>query len=365
MTAGFFSPLPPARTGVADYAAALVPALSELGRVRLNAHGDVPLYHLGNNALHAGIYRRALERPGVIVLHDAVLSHFLLGALNRGEWIDEFAYNYGEWPRGLAAELWENRSRSAGDARYFEYPMLRRAAESAKAIIVHNPAAARAVLAHAPRARIFEIPHLFAPPALPGAEEVAQWRRGRGVGERTFLFGVFGYLRDSKRLPVVLRAFATARRARPGIALLVAGEFAGAGLERALAPLLAAPGVLRAGYAPEREFWLMARAADACINLRYPAAGETSGIAVRLMGIGKPVILTNGEEVSRYPYDACLRVDPGVAEERMLAEYMICLAEFPDAARDIGRRAAAYIAARHAPRHAALLYWEALRSSFA
>jgi hypothetical protein len=34
---------------------------------------------------------------------------------------------------------------------------------------------------------------------------------------------------------------------------------------------------------------------DACINLRYPAAGETSGIAIRLMGIGKPVLLTDGE----------------------------------------------------------------------
>src|SRR5207253_9475044 len=42
------------------------------------ARCDIALYHLGNNALHAAIYRRALDEPGVVVLHDAVLQHFLL-----------------------------------------------------------------------------------------------------------------------------------------------------------------------------------------------------------------------------------------------------------------------------------------------
>jgi glycosyltransferase involved in cell wall biosynthesis len=362
LTLGFFSPLPPARTGVADYAAELVPALRELGRIRLNAHGDLPLYHLGNNPLHTSIYAEALARPGIVVLHDAVLTHFLLGALDRAAWIEEFAYNYGEWPRSLAAELWEGRSRSAGDPRYFEYPMLRRVAEAARAVVVHNPAAARAVLAHAPGARVFEIPHLFAPAAPPGADAIAAWRKNRGISESTFLFGVFGYLRETKRLPGILRAFELARRARPDIALLVAGRFVSPGLERALAPLLSAPGVVRVGYAPEPEFRLMASAVDACVNLRWPAAGETSGIAVRLMGAGKPVILTAGDEVARYPFDACLRIEPGLVEERLLAEHMIRLSEYPEAAHDMGRRAAAYIAACHAPRRAARLYWEAVRS---
>jgi glycosyltransferase involved in cell wall biosynthesis len=363
LTLGFFSPLPPARTGVADYAAELLPALRELGRVALNAHGDVPLYHLGNHPLHARIYAEALARPGIVVLHDAVLSHFLLGTLDRAAWIEEFAYNYGEWPRGLAAELWEGRSRSACDRRYFDYPMLRRAAETARAVIVHNPAAARAVLAHAPRARVFEIPHLFAPQTPPGPEEIAAWRRRHGIPESAFLFGVFGYLRDSKRLPGILRAFELVRRARPAAALLLAGRFVSPHLERALAPLLSAPGIVRVGYTPDPEFRLMASAVDACINLRWPSAGETSGVAVRLMGAGKPVLLTAGEEIARYPGDACLRVEPGLAEVHSLAGQMIWLSTHPEAARDVGCRAAAYIAACHAPRRAAQLYWEAARSS--
>ena len=44
MTVGYFAPLPPAKSGVADYAADLLPLLP----ARVNAPGDVNLYHIGN-----------------------------------------------------------------------------------------------------------------------------------------------------------------------------------------------------------------------------------------------------------------------------------------------------------------------------
>ena len=105
---------------------------------------DVALYHLGNNALHAAIYRRALERPGVVVLHDAVLHHFLLGQL------DEAGVRRGVRlqlrrvePRAGAGPVARAARRPAPIRRYFDYPMLRRVAERARAVVVHNPAAAR------------------------------------------------------------------------------------------------------------------------------------------------------------------------------------------------------------------------------
>jgi hypothetical protein len=81
---GYFSPLPPARTGVADYAATLLRALRKHGTVEPDApKADVNLYQLGNNQLHREIYARALAIPGVVVLHDAVLQHFFLGSLTQ------------------------------------------------------------------------------------------------------------------------------------------------------------------------------------------------------------------------------------------------------------------------------------------
>jgi glycosyltransferase involved in cell wall biosynthesis len=361
VTVGFHSPLPPARTGVADYAAALLAALRRLGKVTCGGAGaDVHLYHLGNNQLHRRIYQDALARPGVAVLHDAVLAHFFLGSLSREAFVEEFVYNYGEWARGLAGELWAGRARSAQDPRYFRYPMLRRVAQRSRALVVHNPAAARMVAEHAPEARVAEIPHLFSAPEPPPLTAVIRFRERLGLSAQTFLFGVFGHLRESKRLLVVLRACEAVRQAGGDVALAVAGRFASTDLARAVAPLLEGPRILRFGYLPEDKFWLLASAVDACINLRYPAAGETSGITIRLMGLGKPVLVSAGEETARFPEGVCLRVDPGPAEADMLSEYMLWLAGDREAAREIGRRGGAHVRERHSLEAVARQYWQVL-----
>jgi glycosyltransferase involved in cell wall biosynthesis len=361
VTVGFYSPLPPANTGVAAYSAALLAQLRRHGRVEIAPrHSDTALYHLGNNGLHAHIYQRALKRPGVIVLHDAVLHHFLLGQLSEREYTEEFVYNYGEWSRGLARDLWRDRANSASDRRYFQYPMLKRVAEGAAAVVVHNQAALRAVKAQAPRAAVMEIPHLFAAPELPTEAEAARYRQQLSIAPGAFVFGIFGYLRESKRLFAVLDAFARLRREKPLAVLFVAGRFVSPELEAAIRPALASPGIVRRPYLGEREFWLAARAVDACINLRYPAAGETSGIAVRLMGIGKTVLLTDSEENARYPEDGCVRIASGLAERESLWRNMLLLTAMSEVSRDIGQRAAGHIRAHHGIERIAEEYWNLL-----
>ncbi len=348
MTVGFYSPMPPARTGVADYAAALLAELRRHGNVELApARCDVALYHLGNNALHASIYRRALERPGVVVLHDSVLHHFLLSQLSEAAYIEEFVYNYGEWNRGRARDLWRGRASSAADNRYFDSPLLKRAADRALAVVVHNPAAGEVVRAHAPQVRAVEIPHLFQPPPAASEADRLRYRQSLGIPPGAFLFGMFGYLRESKRLIPALRAFAEIHRELPDTAMLVAGDFVSRDLARAAAPLLGAPGVVRLPHLSDNEFWLAAASVDACVNLKYPAAGETSGIAIRLMGLGKPVILSDSPESARYPEDACLRVPSGAAESDSLRHNLILLASVREAAKAIGENAAAHVQAHH------------------
>jgi glycosyltransferase involved in cell wall biosynthesis len=365
MTAGFFSPLPPARTGVADYAAALLSELRRHGHVEVApARCNAALYHVGNNGLHADIYRKALASPGVVVLHDAVLNHFFLGQLTESEYVDEFVYNYGEWNRALGRGLWRERAGSAADERYFRYPMLKRVAERARAIVVHNPAAALAVKDHAAGARVVEIPHLFVPPQVPDGGEVLRYRASLGIPPDAFLFGVFGYLRESKRVPSVLEAFAAVHAQLPRTALLIAGQFVSTDLERAIAPMLAAPGVRRLPHLSDREFWMAARAVDACINLRHPAAGESSGIAIRLMGIGKPVLLTEGPESAPFPEDGCVRIAAGPAERDSLRQHMVLLTSMAEVARTIGLRGAGHIAGHHRVEQIGKRFWDLLCESY-
>jgi glycosyltransferase involved in cell wall biosynthesis len=237
--------------------------------------------------------------------------------------------------------------------------MLKRIVEASRAVIVHNPAAAELVRQHAPATPVVEVPHLFQPAELPSASEVLAFRRRLGMAG-AFVFGVFGYLRESKRLFAVMRAFEAVHRARPDTALLVAGGFVSSDLARAVAPLLERPGIIRLPYLPEREFWRAAAAVDASISLRYPAAGETSGISIRLMGIGKPVLLTAGLATSRYPQTACLRVDPGLAERDSLWHHMILLISITEVGRAIGRRGAEHIALHHSVDRIADQYWKTL-----
>jgi hypothetical protein len=125
----------------------------------------------------------------------------------------------------------------------------------------------------------------------------------------------------------------------------------------------AAPAVVRVPHLSESDFWLAASALDACINLRYPAAGETSGIAIRMMGIGKPVLVTDCEECARFPEDACIRIAPGVAERESLRRHMILLTSIQGVASAIGERGAGHIAANHRVTQAAKQYWDLLCGS--
>ena len=239
---------------------------------------DVALYHLGNNALHAAIYRRALARPGVVVLHDAVLHHFLLGQLGEAAYIEEFVYNYGEWSRDLARELWRGPRGFGRGQPLFRVPHAAAHRRSGRARWWCTIRRRRKQCGSTRRrARVIEIPHLFQPPELPPLAEMLRFRDRLGVPQASFLFGVFGYLRESKRLASVLEAFAEVHRELPATALLVAGQFVSSDLERAVAPLVAAPGVARLPYLPERDFWLAARSGGCLHQPALSGGGRSVG----------------------------------------------------------------------------------------
>jgi len=161
----------------------------------------------------------------------------------------------------------------------------------------------------------------------------------------------------------VLQVFEAIHRDLPCTALLVAGQFVSRDLERAVEPWLHSPGVIRLPYLDEQEFWLAAAAVDACINLRFPTAGETSGIAIRFMGIGKPVMMTDTLECSHFPEDAAVRISSGVAERDSLRQHMLLLTSISGLAGAIGQRGAGHIHTYHGVDRCAAAYWKLLCES--
>jgi glycosyltransferase involved in cell wall biosynthesis len=364
---GYHAPPVGAKSGVADYAEALEKALGSLCEVRRDAEtADVHLYHLGNNRLHEAIYARALAKPGVIVLHDALLHHFFLGTLTRDEYLAEFVYNYGEWSRSRAEALWEERARAAVDHRYFEAALLHRAVESARAVIVHNPGAEAIARAHGAGASgatsVHIIPHFYEPQSGPDAFETIRFRESLGVKPGVRLFGMFGYLREPKRVMPAIAAFRRVHALRPDTALLLAGEPVSDDLRRLLDATIGngGDGILRRGHLDENSFRIALASVDCGINLRSPGAGETSGVTIRLMGMGTPVIVTDCPENSGYPPESVFRVRAGIAEAEELFDHIILVTEFPEIARKVGREGRGHIAAHHALDLVARRYWEIL-----
>src|SRR5439155_545403 len=89
----YYSPLPPSRSGIADYSRLLLPALRERVDVVVAERGkrapdaDVALYHLGNEPeAHDWIVDALRKRPGVVVMHEYVLHHLVAGVtIGRGD----------------------------------------------------------------------------------------------------------------------------------------------------------------------------------------------------------------------------------------------------------------------------------------
>ena len=92
----YVSPMPPAPTGIATYSRAVLDGLAAIGYRRridvvwpLRPQDEVAVrsyglagYHLGNNVrFHGEIYRFAVARPGLVVLHDLGLDDLVKGLL--------------------------------------------------------------------------------------------------------------------------------------------------------------------------------------------------------------------------------------------------------------------------------------------
>ena len=195
-------PLPPARTGVADYAAALLAELKKRGRVQVAAsalrgralpsgqqrpaRGDLP-----SRAGRAGRGGAARRRAAPFPARD----NWTKPRTSRSS-----STTTANGTAGWRAICGAGARRPAPTGGTSITPCCGAIAERSRAVVVHNPAAARVVTEHAPQARVVEIPHLF---ARPGRRRPERRRRCAGGSARAWtpaglLFGVFGYLRESQ-----------------------------------------------------------------------------------------------------------------------------------------------------------------------
>jgi len=308
MKVAMYTPMPPARTGVAHYASILIPELRKHVDLAVNPvtrqRGNPSIYQLGNNPSHEFAYAEAMRQPGVIVLHDIVLHPLTVRmTLARGDaegYTEPMRANHGEMGAACA------RGRIIGlhdELANFLMPASIDVANRSRAVIVHNRYAADRLRSLGVRTPIYVVPHPY---------------RASGLGPRASVknvVGFFGFLTSAKRAEVVLEAFRLARRREPNLQLLVVGE---------AAPNIVVPrgeGIAVTGYVEDLDPYY--DKVDRLVNLRYPSAGETSGTLIRAFDAGKPVAVSDYAQFAELPDDCVVKIPFGEDEVARLADFFL------------------------------------------
>jgi glycosyltransferase involved in cell wall biosynthesis len=364
----YFSPLPPSTSGIADYSALLLSALQRLvdvevvrpGRTRPIADADVALYHVGNDPdAHAWIVDALRRRPGVVVLHDFVIHHLVAGmTIGRNDghaYLAAMEREAGAAGRMLGWGVLEGRVPPLWEVRPTEFPLAGEVLDRATGVIVHSQYVAARAREHGYEGPLWHIPHPAWP--VPDVEPAPV--------EGAPLLGSFGHLNESKRVPQLLRAFAELRATHPAARLLLVGaEAPGFDLAGRLERLgVDSEGVIREPYVEEERLWSLMRACTACVLLRAPTMGETSGSAIRTLSLGKPLVVSDVGWFAELPDDVALKVPVGGDEENAgLLAALERLAE-PGVAAQMGEAALAYVRAEHDLERVAELYTGALEQA--
>jgi glycosyltransferase involved in cell wall biosynthesis len=312
MRIAWFSPLPPARSGIAAYSADLVPRLTPahaidcysdvnagdfLWRNRCDPY-DLVVYQLGNAPCHAFMWAYLAAFPGLVVLHDARLHQARAGDLLRQERFDDYRREFRYDHPDAHPDFSEYAVAGLGGPIYYCWPMLRAVVRTARLVAVHNARVAADLRDQFPGAEIDAI-HLGAPAPGPGAPEALAAARSRvraaiGVPDDALLFAAFGKMTAEKRIDAILRAFHVLAAERSDVHLLLAGDASDfPALESRRSASTHAARLHVSGYLPDAAIGDYLAAADACLCLRWPTALETSASWIQCLAAARPTILSD------------------------------------------------------------------------
>jgi glycosyltransferase involved in cell wall biosynthesis len=335
-----FTPLPPAATGVADYASTLLTALSaraprwrietvssksEVDAFRPPDEPHALLYQVGNSSHHDFVYPALFRYPGVLVLHDLVLHHARLLSHLQSDEVRAYREDLAsvekrdralarlESYRGEARDAYgaegedvaEIALRAGGGRLLYSYPMFEHLVRRSRLTLVHSSTAREEILERCPDAAVKRVRMGVPQPELVCREEA---RRRLGLPQEGLVLASFGLVTPEKRISTALRALERLlARGVHATYLLIGGRVAHYDPLADARELGIAEYVRLLGHVSEEEFHLYAFASDLCLNLRYPTAGETSATLLRLLACGRPVVVTDQVHVRDFPESVVAR----------------------------------------------------------
>lgn len=387
----YLSPLPPSRSGIADYSADLLPLLAQHYDIDVIApqsnvadpwidqnlqlrdpvwfqgnagRYDRVLYHFGNSAFHTPMFDLLRQVPGVAVVHDFYLSG-VLAESGKQNFRTRLLNSHGMGAlRTLNAQDGER-------AAIWRYPANLDVLQQATGIIVHSHEQCRLAEAwYGPgSARDWVVIPLLRRPVAPVTMAERKALRARlGLPDDALVICSFGFLGATKLNARLLKAFLASRLARSDKAHLI---FVGGGEDgdegRTVSAGIAAAGLQQrvriTGWTDAEVFQNYLAAADIAVQLRTLSRGETSAAVLDCMGHGLATIVNaNGSMAELDPEAVVLLPDRFPTET--LVQALEALAEDPSRRAALGARARAILQARHAPEDCSASYVSAIEQFY-
>ncbi|HUR89851.1 MAG TPA: glycosyltransferase [Ramlibacter sp.] len=381
----FVAPLPPARSGIADYSAELLPALASHYEIDVivdqpevdpsvlsgaqvrsaawfRAHGqeyDRVLYHFGNSQFHEYMLPLLAMHPGTVVLHDFFLSGLQanreLATQQQPHWTRALYESHG-W-RALVRRV---KATDLAEIVH-EYPANFGVLRDALGVIVHSPYSMRlAGQWYGPGASDGWklIPHLRV--ALPTHRDQA--RGELGLEPDDLLVCSFGIMGPTKMNDRLLRAWKlSALAADPNCRLVFVGENDAGDYGREVMREMPTAGgrVEITGWADPEIFRRYLNAADVAVQLRTLSRGETSGTVLDAMNHGVPVIANANGSMASLPREAVIVLDEEFSD-RELVDALESLRNDRALRRRMGEAARQQIESHHSPQDCAAAYYQAV-----
>ena len=373
----YFSPLPPARSGIADYSRELIPYLAKHADITLftcRSHEidtdlakefpirlildypeerwqyDIPLYQMGNSSHHEAIYQMFLRYPGIVTLHDYSLHHFIsdrsVGSNQFAGYVRELGYELGQQGVALARQI------RVGERSHelFEHPLNKRLLDLSLGLIVHSRYVQNLALSRKNNLPITVIPQQMVVPVKKSCRNKLPWPND------AVIFASAGQVTVAKQIEFALRAFKQVRQAVPNAYYLITGEQTD---EVDLANIIHSLGLsdcvwLTGHVNGGQEFVDWIYSADIIINLRYPTVGETSRTALCALATGRPLIVFDHGWYSELPDSVCIKITP--LDKISLVAAMLEIAQNPNKRQQLGQAGLQYIEQTCHPAHVAEMY---------
>lgn len=359
------SPLPPVASGVSQYSRDLLSAVDGTWSMHVVPEpgsrmsdwtsinpappsmlkaGTTPIYNLGNSGFHVRAFESAIKYPGVLVLHDVVLHHARLARFvqqGRGkDYVRIMRDRYGSGGERAAREILRGASLDLD-----QFPLSEDYIEASKMVVVHSDYAKERVRGICPGASVYRVPMGVPVPALTD-QMAARWHLD--LPESAFVIASITHVNPMKRIHIILRALRRAVERVPEAMLVIAGSVSPTvNLERQVSLLGLERHVRISGYLSDDDSRALARACDVAVNLRYPSAGETSASLLRLLGAGRPVIVTAHGPALELPDDVAIKIPVDRVEQEVLCETLVWLAGDECARTEFGDAARAFIRSEH------------------